>query len=663
VAFAALAAYYNSFQGATLLDDKHVFVRNERVQRPWQGWGTFNSVSALVYLSFAVNYAHHGTDVWGYHAVNLAVHVLAALTLFGIARRTFLSERLGGRFARRATVLGFAVALLWALHPIQTQSVTYICQRLESLMGLMYLLTLYCVIRGARAKHASALWYAAAAIACLLGMFCKGVMMTAPVIVLLYDRTFLAGSFRQAFRKRRLLYLLLAATWPFLLLNLWHRFVTEGMGTEVNFVHASVTPWTYAATQFGVILHYLRLSFWPSGLCLDYAWRPATSAIEIVPPAIVILGLLGVTLWGLWRNRTWAFPGAWFFLILGPTSSFLTINELAFEHRMYLSLAGVAAFMVAAAYHLGTSILIRVRGTRALLPLSSVLLVAIASVLGFLTHKRNKLYQSEFAMWQDVIARRPGNPRPYYNLGVAYGRLREDAQAMTHYTTAIQLAGDYVAAYNNRGVIYGHFGQWGRAIEDYSQAIELVPKFAPPYYNRANAYLELGDYDRAVSDFTRAIERKHDFVRAYNDRGVAYQRLGRYDLAIRDYTMAILLKPENARSYANRAAVYGKTKQYRLALRDCREALQRDPNSADAYSARAAVNRSLKRYHAAVADYTRAIQLRPDDPDAYGNRAICYLRLGDHGMARADLAKCRQLGGTPSAELVRFLEGAATKPQ
>jgi len=169
----------------------------------------------LINLSLAVNYAVGGTRVWGYHALNLAVHILAGLTLFGIVRRTLLQPRLRGRFGAAANGLALTTAVLWTVHPLQTESVTYIIQRCESMMGLFYLLTLYCFIRGA-ASQRPRLWYGLCVTACALGMACKEVMVSAPLMVLLYDRTFVSGSFRVAWRRHGRLLGALAGTWVLL---------------------------------------------------------------------------------------------------------------------------------------------------------------------------------------------------------------------------------------------------------------------------------------------------------------------------------------------------------------------------------------------------------------------------------------------------------------
>ena len=304
----------------------------------------------LLNLSLAVNYAISKLDVWSYHATNLAIHLLGSLLLFGILRRTFLLPAMRERWGAAATPLAFVIALFWAIHPLQTESVTYISQRAESLVGLFYLLTLYCFIRGVDSARADGSGIRGAALACLLGMASKEVMVSAPLIVLLYDRTFLAGSFREAWRRRGRFYVALAGTW--LLLG-WLVISAGGRGGTAGF-GVGISWWAYLCTQFGAIVHYLRLCVWPHPLLLDYGTGTAHGVWEILPYAIV-LGLLGAaTVAALWRWPKVGFLGAWFFAILAPTSSVVPVaTQTVAEHRMYLPLAAVLTGLVVGGYLVG----------------------------------------------------------------------------------------------------------------------------------------------------------------------------------------------------------------------------------------------------------------------------------------------------------------------
>jgi len=270
--FAAVAAYHNSFSGPFILDDLISITGNPSIRHLSPIGAVLsppNPVGSggrpLLNLTFALNYACGGMSVRGYHVLNLLIHVLAGATLFGVVRRTLLQPGLHERFGASAKALALSIAGLWTVHPLQTESVTYVSQRAESLMGLFYLLALYCLIRGAR-PAAPATWPALAVAACGAGMASKEVMVSAPLVLLLYDRTFLAGTFPEAWRQRWRLYVGLAATWLVLAyLAGSSRLQERGVGYGFGF-----TWWTYALTECRVLVDYLKLAVWPHPLVLDY---------------------------------------------------------------------------------------------------------------------------------------------------------------------------------------------------------------------------------------------------------------------------------------------------------------------------------------------------------------------------------------------------------
>ena len=177
---AGTLAYCNSFGGAFLLDDIPDIVENASVHQFWPPTQVLaaeqNRSRPVAKLSFAANYALGGKNPWGYHLVNLTLHLIAGLALFGILRRTLRTPRLQARFGAHATPVALAAAALWLVHPLNTQAVTYVVQRYESMMGMFLLLTLYCFIRGHDARRGNA-WYALAGVSCALGMCCKQVMV------------------------------------------------------------------------------------------------------------------------------------------------------------------------------------------------------------------------------------------------------------------------------------------------------------------------------------------------------------------------------------------------------------------------------------------------------------------------------------------------------
>lgn len=308
-------AYSNSFSVPFIFDDRRGIVDNPHIRQCWPLHAAFRTPSRgavagrpLVNFSLALNFAVSGLEVWSYHLLNLVVHLGNSLLLYGILGRTLRRILMGGDEST-ARVLAFAATLLWMVHPLLTESVTYVVQRTELLMGFFMLLTLFCVCRGAESSRPHA-WYVGAVTACFWGMGCKETMVVTPILVLAYDSLFLSPSWRVALRRRWGLYAGLAASWAPLAFLVAHGYHHEVAG----FHFPEMTPWDYAKTQCGVLLYYLRLSLWPHPLVLDYSdWPIARAAADFAVPGLVVLALLVATGFG-WSYRVGAsFLGVWFF--------------------------------------------------------------------------------------------------------------------------------------------------------------------------------------------------------------------------------------------------------------------------------------------------------------------------------------------------------------
>ncbi len=468
LAVAALAAYHDSFQGVFVYDDRLAILKNPTIRQLWPPWDAFTPPAAtpvaarpVVNVTLAINYAVSGFNPWSYHAFNLLVHTLNGLLLFGLLRRTSGDDW-----------LALLASALWLAHPLQTESVMYVTQRSELLFGFFLLLTLYGAIRD---------WPGLAVAACALGMGSKEVMVVAPLLVMLYDRIFLK-------RSRPRLYLALAATW--LILAAWQ--LGRPRAASVGFEHLS--PVRYALTQCEVIAHYLRLTVWPHPLVIDYQdWPIAHSLAEVWPQAGLLIILLAVTLWALRRQPAAGFLGAWFFLILAPTSSVLPIaTEIAAERRMYLPLAAIVVGVV-------------LLGKR-LRPLWLV----VAVLLTGLTIHRNRQYHSEIAILESTVAARPGNARAQTNLGNAYLRQNETARALTHYATAVQLKPQWAQAHNNLGVALAASGDPDHARAHYREAIRLDPGLLDARVNLGLALVEQGKFAEAIPHLEAALRLQPD---------------------------------------------------------------------------------------------------------------------------------------------------------
>ena len=516
-----IAAYHNSFAGPFLFDDIGNIVQNPHL---WRLWPLTEAMRApadtgivgrpIVNLSLALNYAFGGLGVWGYHTVNLAIHLVAALFLFGIARRTLLSARLRSRYQRSASGLAFAIALLWMVHPLQTASVTYIIQRSESLMGLWYLGTLYAVIRGAASTHHRRWWDATAVMACALGMGSKPVMATAPLLVLAYDRVFLSQPASPILRDRGWLYAGLAATWAVLVLSVRSSPDRFTYAPSAGFALTGVSPLAYALTQPGVILHYLRLAVWPHPLCLDYHWPLVRSISAAVGPGLAVGALLASTLVARYRAPAVGFLGVWFFLVLAPSSSVIPLADAAFEHRMYLPLAAVIALVVLG---LARMPLPRVIGIGA---------VAAATItLALLTMDRNAQYRDPIALWQQTVALRPENPRAHVNLGALLTQQGDVEAAKTHELIALRLDPRDAKTQYNLGLLLAQQHQLDEAIQHFQHALTLTPLYADAHNNLGAVLLLKGRLADARGHFEEALRINPNHAQARYNMALVTQRL------------------------------------------------------------------------------------------------------------------------------------------
>jgi tetratricopeptide (TPR) repeat protein len=565
---AVLAAYHNSLAGPFVFDDGAAITGNPTIRRlsdlgavlspPREGGQTVGG-RPLVNLTLAVNYALGGADVRGYHAFNLGVHVLGALLLFGIVRRTLLRPGLSARFGAAATPLALAVALLWAVHPLLTESVTYVIQRAESLMGLFYLLTLYAFIRG---------WLVPAVVACVLGMATKEVMVTAPVLVLLYDRTFVAGSWRAAWVQRKAFYASLAAAWlllGWLVLGAENRGGTAGLGLGDS-------VWTYALTQTRAMAVYLRLALWPHPLVFDYGTEMIEHLADALPFALLIAGLMAAAVWALVRRPVVGFLGAWFFAILAPSSSVVPIPvQTMAEHRMYLPLAAVVALAVPGLYSVWR------RGCW-------LVLAVVAFAFAMLTVARNADYRSAVAIWADTVAKRPANAR---------AALRLDRPAVNRGARSIR--GDILV---NSGNALRALGRVDDAVQRYEEALRLDPNLPAARFNLGGAYLQTNRFAEAADQFEQVLAIDPGNAAAHTGLGSALLLRGQTEAALGHYEAALRLDP-SAKAHQD------------LGIALLEQAVRLEPEAARAHGFLGDALAAQGRPAEAAGHYRRALQLEP----------------------------------------------------
>ena len=613
IVLAVAAAYRGSLSGPFLFDDLASIRDNPTLRHLWPlstplappiGHGLTVTGRPVLNLSLALNYAWGGLAVRGYHLANLAIHAGAALALFGLLRRTL------GR-----TALSLGIALLWALHPLQTEAVTYVVQRAESLMGLFYLVTLYCFVRGVQNTDGAArenFWFFGSFSACLLGMGTKEVMATAPVVVLLYDRVFLSGSFRTALSRRWRVHAGLAGTWLLLAAEL----ASAGGNRGGSAGFGSGAGWgAYVLTQFRAIAVYLRLALWPHPLIFDHGTFWVGSVAEILPQAIVVCVLLAASAWALGRPR-WAgmgFLGAAFFLVLAPTSLVPGATQMIVEHRMYLPLAAVLTAVV-----LGLEAVLRNRAV----PLTWIAVALAAVACGALTARRNADYRSATALWGDTAAKQPDNPSAQNDLGVALVQEGRFEEAVAHYREALRLRPGFAEAENNLGIALVQTGRAAEALPHYEQALRLEPGYAEAESGFGTALVQAGRPQEAVAHFERAIRLKPGAAEAHGNLGIALARLNRLSEAVAEDRRALVLAPDDVQAHVNLGNALYRGGRPGEAAEQYAAALRLNPDLAQVQNNLGILLAQAGRTEEAIAHFEAAVRSEPGFAEARHNLAI-----------------------------------------
>jgi tetratricopeptide (TPR) repeat protein len=537
-------AYSNSFTKSFLLDDVPWITNTEKIKDLWEYVSAMRSRPFFA-LTLYLNYRIHELSVFGYHLVNLAIHVAASLVLFDLVRRTLLLPRWDGKYAASAHWFAFAIALLWTVHPLQTQAVTYIIQRCESMMGLFFLLTLYLMLRGAEAARPWP-WYLGSWVCCLLGAGTKEVMVTALPLVLCYDRFFLATWIEIA-RRRWWYYVGVAGAivgmqvWSSLP-SLMNPAPTASYGFSIPHLQAPV----YWMTQGWVILHYLRLCFYPYPQCFSYrGWTTTTEFGDFWPAGLVIAVLLIVVAWLSLRRHWLGFLGLWFFGILSITS-IVPLLDVAFEHRLYLPLAAICVLFVFAGHAL-VHWLIRFPVAQ---KMEIAALCLVASVLLVLTMRRNDDYQSVETMWTSVYRLYPNDHEAINNIAVGLERAQKFDEAIEFFKKCPETSPG-MATY---GLLLCRQDKPTEGLRYMLSALNAPESDSKPewkggkHYEVGNAYAILGDSKAAEFHLRKAMEMTPKNPGAYFSMGAVLNQQSRSKEALEYYTSGLRLDAKAPRT-------------------------------------------------------------------------------------------------------------------
>lgn len=564
--------YSNSFNCSFHFDDLQNIAFNPDIQdiSNVSAWWNYYPSRPVGIFTFVLNYAAGGTGVWGYHLVNLIIHLANALLVFWFVTLLFSTQAIKNMsIVKHSNIIALLAALLFVAHPIQTQAVTYIVQRLAALAALFYLLSLCFYVKGRISEFSKPLKFAvfaASGISALLAFLTKENSFTLPLMILLVEFFFI--------RKEKIkLNLKDWKIWAFagmaviaaiiFLLN-FNLSIFKPIAPEQGHTY-TLTAFTYLLTQFRVITTYLRLLVLPINQNLDYDYPVSQSFFELrtLLSFLFLLGLLVVAVMLYKKYRLASFGIFWFFITLSVESGIIPVANVIFEHRVYLPSFGFFIFVPGILF----SIIPDKRKQ-----LLTIVLFALVPVLAITSYNRNEVWKDELTLWGDVLKKSPEKPRALNNMGITLLKLGRRAEAIT----------------------------W------FDKAIAKNPGYKDPWLSRGNAKQDLGDLQGALNDYTAAIKIDSLYPESYYNRGFTRATLKDLEGAIQDFGMAIKLNPEFAKAYLNRSSALAALKDFKGALADLDKSIEYDPGNPLAYCNRGLVQFNLKNQEAACSDWRRA---------------------------------------------------------
>ncbi|MBW2109288.1 MAG: tetratricopeptide repeat protein [Deltaproteobacteria bacterium] len=559
----AVLIYSNTLNAPLQFDDDTSILKNPYIRLTHLSledlWRTVSGVKGfskrpVAHLSFALNYYFHRYRVAGYHGVNIAVHVLAGILLYGFIKTTLTLVRTSGNAApvclqawttpSGSSMIALLSALLWLVHPIQTQSVTYIVQRMNSMAAMFFILSMVLYIKGRLSNKPlrRAGWFSGCALSGLLALGSKEIAATLPFFILLYE-WFFFQHLTMGWLKRNVAYM--AGLSALLCLLLWIYLGGHPIRAVLSgYRYHEFTVIQRVLTEFRVIIHYISLLVYPHPSRLNFDYNFSLSHGLMAPPttALCMAGILGALAWAVGfakRQPVVSFCVLWFFGNLVIESSVIGL-EIIYEHRVYLPsmLFFLPVLILIDRYCDKKWALFAVVG-------------AVILVLGAWTYQRNAVWRDTVTFWTDCVKKSGRKPRPYNNLGLALYKQGRIDEARHCYQKALQLNPRYPQAHNNLGAVLVAKGELDKAVAHYLQALQIRPHDAEVYNNLGSAYYDQGKLDEAVACYSEALRIDPMCVDALNNLGLALAAQEKYSEALKLFLKAVKLMPEHVEARNN----------------------------------------------------------------------------------------------------------------
>ncbi|MBN3038479.1 MAG: tetratricopeptide repeat protein [Candidatus Omnitrophica bacterium] len=549
IAILGLVIYANSLHGEFLWDDFHLVKQNKYITE-WSGLPkvftggigkgagrTYHFYRPLQLITYMIDYNFWGLNVFGYHLSNVLIHILVAFAVYWFINVVF-----------RDRLLALFSGLLFVVHPVHVEAVSYIAGRADPLAILFLLVSFIFYIRFIEAKKASL--YVFCCLSYILAILSKEGALFLPVLLLVYHYAFGKKLEFKSFAP------LLAVALFYIILRF------TALRSLLMHVDSTTTLAERIPGFFVAIVGYLRLLVLPFDLHLGYGgvlfrWSYPQALLGVV--LVIILLSLGIV--KRKSNSLISFSILWFFTALLPFSNIYPINAYMAEHWLYLSSLGF--FLILA------DVLCRVYRKVETKSIAVFCLVAILSFYSYLTIKQNRYWREPLNFYQQTIKYVKDNPTVYNNLGIIYGDMGDMKKAESLFKASIELEPTYADPYFNLGRVYIFLNQKDKAIATYEKAIELYPDapYAGTYYNLGYLYDTKGNKQKAVSAYKKAIEVDPYHLDANNNLAILFSKIGKDKEAIEFFKRVIQINPDYASAYSNLAVIYHREGMHELALK------------------------------------------------------------------------------------------------
>lgn len=585
-------------------------------------------------VSFALNYLVHSESTFGFHLVNVLIHATAGIFLYFLIQSTLGTPALCSRYAHQKW-LAFIAALIWLVHPLQTQSVTYLVQRMNSMAAMFYVMALYFYARGRLSQIGKNrwMWFCGCTGATLLACGSKQTAATLPFYIFFYEWYFFQDLSRTWF-KRRLLPLA-GVLVLFGALALWNLGIDPLETILGGYEKRDFTPLQRVLTQFRVVIFYISLILFPhpSRLNLDRDFAVSHSIIDPLTTLMCMVAVAGL-LFAAWRlapkQRLASFGILWFLGNLAIESSVIGL-EIIFDHRIYLPSMLMCLLAVVLLYpHLRP----RWLGIGAL--------VVVVCVFSAWTYERNAVFRDQITIWGDCAAKSPNKPRPHNNLGIFLKKKGRIKEAIAHFKKALELDPEYASAYINLGAAHARLNMNQAALENFSQALQLRHQVPEAHYSMGNVLVLLGRSDEALDHYQNALKIRPDYADAHLKLADVLDAKGRQQEAISHYRETLRIDPEYVQAHNNLGVTLASQGKLEVAIGHFTKVLQMRPRDAEAHFNMGNARANQGKYEEAAAYFSKALQINPKDREAQRNLKKTQQLIKHNNDLRSDASRSRK---------------------